>query len=229
MTASQSRFGGLAEVGRAPTKEPRKDNSRYGGFVASAGLIGSGRAISNQGSKFDAKAKQSLSLVETKNRQREKNVNSLRALQEHKRPHVKNNERFARWVRSPQSNGSRYFAPGYNTLSIPKGSSNEVISPVGAELANRVRGFQNKQKTYSKVNRRLLDEVRTHSAIAQSASRNASRVRVGGKAAGVLGLAGIIGSLYANEARRGTIGQRRSNTPRPVSMAEARYRRVNGM
>jgi hypothetical protein len=229
MTTSQSRYGGLAEVGRAPTKEPRKESARYGGFVASAGTIGAGGLIAGRGKKYEDKASASLFQVKLKNERRRANVEALRGLQSEKAVHVKNNKRFAQWNAGPKTTGSRYLAPGQPTLSIPKGAGVGAIGPVGAELSNRVGSYQRKQSVISARNRKLLDETRSHKSAASAASKRAGNLRTGGKSVAALGLAGVAGSLYANEAKRGTIGQKRSNETKPVSLAEARYRRMNGL
>ena len=229
MTASQSRYGGLAEVGRAPTKEPRKESARYGGIVASAGTIGAGGLIAGRGKKFEDKASANIFQVKLKNERRKSNVETLRGLQSEKAVHVKNNKRFAEWNAGPKTTGSRYLAPGKPALNIPKGAGRDVIAPVGTELSGRVGVYRSKQSGISASNRKLLDEVRTHKYAADTAKKKAGKLRVGGRSLAALGLAGVAGSLYSNEARRGTINQKRSDAPQPMSLAEARYRRMNGM
>lgn len=229
MTASQSRYGGQAEVGRAPTKEPRKESARYGGLAVSAGAIGAGGLVAGRGKKYDEKSAASLFQVKLKNERRRANVESLRRLQSEKAVHVKNNKRFAEWNAGPKTTGARYLAPGKPALNIPKGAGRDVIAPVGTELSGRVGVYQSKQSGISASNRKLLDEVRAHKYAADTAKKKAGNLRVGGRSLAALGLAGMAGSLYSNEARRGTINQKRSDVPQPMSLAEARYRRMNGM
>jgi hypothetical protein len=229
MTTSQSRYGGLAEVGRAPTKEPRKESARYGGLVASAGAVGAGGLISSRGKKYENKASASLFQVNLKNEQRKTNVESLKRLQSEKAVHVKNNRRFAEWNAGSKTTGSRYLAPGKPALIVPKGAGRDVIAPIGAELSSRVNSYQRRQTGISASNKRLLSEIKSHGAEAITAKKKAGHLRVGGRSLAALGLAGMAGSLYSNEARRGTVNQKRSDAPQPISLAEARYRRMNGM
>jgi hypothetical protein len=229
MTASQSRYGGQAEVGRAPTKEPRKESARYGGLAVSAGAIGAGGLVAGRGKKYDEKSAASLFQVKLKNERRRANVETLRRLQSEKAVHVKNNKRFAEWNAGPKTTGARYLAPGKPALKIPKGASYSDIAPVGTELSNRVSSYQRQQAGISANNKRLLSEVKSHGEAASAAKKKAGNLRVGGRSLAALGLAGVAGSLYSNEARRGTINQKRSDAPQPISLAEARYRRMNGM
>jgi len=229
MTVSQSRYGGLAEVGRAPTKEPRKESARYGGFVASTGAIGAGGAIASRSKKYDKKASVSLANVKFTNERRKSNLNTLKNLNSEKAVHVKNNQRFAEWVAGPKTTDARFTAPGKPVLKVPKGSNRFTLEYAGAELTGRINSHNSKQAGVSARNRKLLDEVRSHKAAANEATKKAKYLRVGGKSVIGLGLAGIAGSLYANEAKRGSISQKRSNEPKPMSLAEARYRRVNGL
>lgn len=230
MTISQSRYGGLAEVGRAPENPKRKDTPRYGGILASAGVIGAGGVVHNQNKKYANRASFDLFQAQAKNARRAENVAELKDLLNTKREHTKKYNRYSNWAAGPRSKGIRIDPVSLKDTAIrlPATASAEQMAAAEKTLLSNIYLNQQKMRVIHRQNKMLLGEEQALKLRGKQNLKSAANARLGGKVIGGIGLAGLAGSLFANEKRRGTIGQKTS-APRQITEAEARYRRMNGM
>jgi hypothetical protein len=235
MTISQSRFGGNAEVGRNSDWKDRSRGSGSSGVLAGLGVMagGGGALAASRSAKQDAnfhrtqvqRKKDSFRTANAERRGAKLDARAARL----------NEEAFSIWHSGPKP---KNVIP----LAAVGGKPAGKLQPKDWDRAfahrtlgaNFARERMLRETAHVQARNKTLDQAKdilTHRAGEQkmvARGRSLSRLGRAGIAGGAL-VAG--GSLFANEAMRGTIGAKRSRTisAQAPSASMERHRRLNGM
>lgn len=235
MTISQSRFGGNAEVGRNSDWKDRSRGNGSAGVLAGLGAMagGGGALAAARSAKQDANFHR-IQVQRKKDSFRTANAERRSAKMDARAARL-NEEVFSVWHSgSKPKNVIPLAAVGGKPAGKlqPKDWDRAVAHRTLGE--NFARERIQRESLHNQARSRTLrhaNEILTHRAGEQKmVARGSSLSRLGraGLAGGAL-VAG--GSLFVNEAKRGTIGAKRSKTmsAQAPSAAMERHRRLNGM
>ncbi|CAB4194575.1 hypothetical protein UFOVP1264_30 [uncultured Caudovirales phage] len=236
MTISQSRYGSMAEVGRAPQNKKQKESANLGGLAASAGAIGAGGYGIKRSANYAQFSRSSANQAKAKNSRRKNNLSEMKRIRNENAVHVKNNERFAQYWAGPKTKGAKFVAPGQKALVIKPGAGPRDAEPIGRELSERSIRNNSKMTHLSSHNKELARESKRYSSMSNYARGRAIRFGTGGAALSALGVAGAAGIIRRNEKKRGTLsgnrsalGQMKPQANAPRSLESDKARRLNGM
>jgi hypothetical protein len=235
MTISQSRFGANAEVGRNSDWKDRSRGSSSAGLYAGLGAMAGGGGVlaASRSAKQDAKFHRTQVQLKTESFKRA-NADRRNAKAAARAARL-NEEAFSVWHSGARpKNVIPLASVGGNPAGKlqPKDWDRAVAHRTLGENFARERMLR--ETAHAQARNTTLGhakDILTHRSGEQKmAARGVSLSRLGraGLAGGAL-IAG--GSLFANEAKRGTIGVKRSKTmtTQAPSAATERHRRLNGM
>lgn len=235
MTISQSRFGGNAEVGRNSDWKDRSRGSSSAGVVAGLGVIAGGGGALAAGRSANKDAAFHRTQVQHKKESFRNSNAQRRGAKLDARAARLNEEAFSIW-----HSGSK--PKNVIPLASVGGKPAGKLQPKDWDRAvahrtlgeNFARERISRESAYAQARNTTMGhakDILTHRAGEQKmASRGRSLSRLG--RAGIAGGALVAGgSLFVNEAKRGTIGVKRSKTmtTQAPSAAMERNRRLNGM
>jgi len=235
MTISQSRFGGNAEVGRNSDWKDRKNHNSNPGLYAGLGTMaaGGGALAAARVARRDADFHRTQMQHKTSSF-RQANANRRNAKADARAARL-NEEAFSVWHSSAKP---KNVVP----LAAVGGKPAGKLQPKDWDRAsahrvlgeNFARERMLRETEHAKIRNTTLGHLKDVLSHRNSAQLLANR----GKKFSHLGRAGLAGgaliaggSLFANEAKRGTIGAKRSNkmVVSAPSPAMERSKRLNGM